>query len=1363
MIIKNVPQYLNKSSDEKLLKPIEMLNAENVRVSSDDDGNAGVIKTIKGNTHISEDADSDGGFISANVNVVGTITVPKKQYVIFFCHVSSGPTHQIYLYDAVADKYKKLFSAIGILTFNADSFVDAAVVFNSDDEAIVYFTDGEGEPNKINVDRMLTSRDKIWRDSTDSNYYTDEERKEFFSVCKTPPLQPITFEYATDTSIKSNNVTEKSFQFAYQYIYQDGEVSAVSTYSKIAVNPNVYGAGIVEPEFERENNKIVLNYQNGGAEVASIRFLARIGGTTVFYKIGEVDNGTAANPTFDFKNDGMFPAVATTEIDKLFDNVPLKANTQAISGNRLVYGDYTEGFNNVNIDVESSVTYKTLDDTGLITATLQAPTSSGDNSAIIIDGTSMAAGYQAGAVIRLKVALKGNSSNGAFRIARNSPNYLFSEDFVVGSDAGNIGFGQHLGTSADKHVDVPYRTDKVLNATLILGSAMTRSQILDEIETQFDATSTVEYTHTNSGTEFNATGIVTSITSGSTYSVNNQVEAALDFTEVKIDFTKDDSYSVTDKRKIDIKFSSLKTKIHHTGSQRVIQISGTGINDTRTTSAITLTVANFRYVSNNSITLSVDVNRTLEAGLASFKSSAIHNFGIVYYDSKGRSSFVQKIDGVYVGGYADSARGSTLHGRAQINLKIKHSPPSWAKKFQIVYGGNETYSSVLQYGVAGAHSISDQESIYLDLFPLEGQNSSYSKEKGANLEYTYKEGDILRIISFHNSSQSRVYVDDQVFKVLRKEVVTTATDVTPNRASTFVVVRDEDYVSKANNDFNLTKVKAGSDKWGQRVMVEILSPNTVNNDIIYHEIGEVYNITGGAHVGDTTDGGHPVVQITSGDVYFKPREILVAPFDSGNSEYDEDNYSGYTYESFYVESSGFNDYMDSEITSKGRPHAINEDAKEIRRRASVTYSDPFIADSSVLALSSFNPTTANFNDFEIRHGKIDRLVDQTDKMYVFQENKVGIVGVNRNLLETLSDQNVVVSNVVFSTPNYYAGDFGSSGYPAAIVERFGMMYFVDVKAQRVLRISRDGITPISDPNMDSFFDKNFSTYLAQSGKTEMDIIAGFDPDNSEYVLTSKDRGSYTGFTLAYSHNKRLFTSFYSFSPHMYAHLNDTFFSFKPVTVSGQTEIMWKHGASSSYGNFYGSNYSAKITIVANANPSMVKAFQALSIEGDSLWAATVSTSDQTTSIATGDFDERERGYYAAIPRDTTASTANYITIGTVDDVTGTAVTFDNRINRMPIPLGAALHKVDGTTMTNLNATISSIDGSKKITTNTALSSSEEGKILVAKLTAKDEGDALRDYYAKVELTNSVHDSKSELYGINTIFVDSPMHSALNQR
>ena len=45
---KNTPQALNKSTDERLLKPNEMSDAKNVTISTDSDGNGFVIKNAKG-------------------------------------------------------------------------------------------------------------------------------------------------------------------------------------------------------------------------------------------------------------------------------------------------------------------------------------------------------------------------------------------------------------------------------------------------------------------------------------------------------------------------------------------------------------------------------------------------------------------------------------------------------------------------------------------------------------------------------------------------------------------------------------------------------------------------------------------------------------------------------------------------------------------------------------------------------------------------------------------------------------------------------------------------------------------------------------------------------------------------------------------------------------------------------------------------------------------------------------------------------------------------------------------------------------------------------------------------------------------
>jgi hypothetical protein len=1367
MINKIVPQYLNKSDDEKLVKQVEMTNAENIRISADDDGDAGIVKTIKGNSNIRAKAGADQFVVEQGIySVVGQVAIPKKQEVIYFVRAktpnTNGGVDSIYRYNVESANYELLFRS-SVLNFQADTLIEADVTFNDQDETLVYFTDGHNPPRKINIDRVIANKSDIWSDSDGANYYTDDERKEFLEVCKSPPLVPITFNYSTDSDYKQNNVDKKSFQFAYQYIYKDGEVSAISTYSKLAINPNTYGEGIVNSNFVIFNNKITLTFTSGDSEVEKVRILARQGGSVTFYKLGEVDNPSTSTGTFVFRNDGSYPAVSNLQVDKIYDNVPLKAHAQSISGNRLMYGDYIEGFDNISVDVESSVVYRDVEDPGVITASIENP-SSGGPVHILLDGTSMESSYDAGAVIAIRVVLT-SSAGGSIRVRKNSSGYLFTDDFVNSNINFDFGIGKY--NDANYPIDVPFASKSItLDASILLGSTMTKDEILDDLASQFESTDDITYSHTESivGRDAVITAVTTD-TSPSSIEVGDAIEIGLDFPSVVIEFDEDTSYSVSGKRKIDLDITTLQAKVSvDAQSRRVIQYNGGNASgyDTRTPQAQSIAVANIYHVSKTGFTLPTTFNYAYEAGVTSFKSSAIHNFGIVYYDEKGRSSFVQKIDGVYVAGYGETARGSNK-GAVQVNLKIKHNPPSWAKKYQVVYGGNQTYSDFIQYSVAGAHYKGNL--IYLDLFPLEGKDKSYNKEKKSDLEYTFKEGDVLRVISYYDSSQNRQYVDGYTFGVIRKEVVTTDTDVSPNRASTFVVIRDEDYGTKSLDDFNLDDVKTGNDIWGQRVIVEIVSPKTVENDTVYYEIGESYDITSGAHVGDSTDGGYPVVELIQGDVYFKPREILLAPYDSANSEYDEDNYANFEYDTLYVESDSYSDFLDSDYTSKGRPHAILEDAREVRRRSSITYSDPYVMDSSVLTLSSFNPSTANFMDYDVRHGKIDKLIDQTDRLYIFQEHKVGFAPINRNLLQTLSDNNVVVSNNVLGSASYYAGNFGSSGYPGGIVERFGIMYYVDVKAQKVIRISRDGITPISDKSMDAFFDKELSSYLAQTGKTEYDIVAGYDPDNDEYILTIKSRGSFTSFTIAYDHKRGVWTSFYSFKPDLYANINDKFLSFNGGGTSGAyQEVLWEHGTNSSYGNFYGTNFPAKFSVVANIDPSSVKSYDAISLEGNKSWSATLSTTDQQTTIATADYDEREREFVAFVPRDTQNSTANYIVVGTVDSVdsANTGVTFKNRINTQPLPIGADLYYDNSGTLTSLSQTLSSVDSSKKLTASGNVSALSEDDVVVLKLTAKDEGDQLRDNFCKMDFESDHYSSKVELFAVNMHFNNESLHSSLGR-
>ena len=1369
-INKIVPQYLNKDDDQRLVKQVEMVDALNVHVSADETGNSGVVKNILG-TAVIPSASLGDRIMTNDAQVVGSISIPRKQYVIFFVYInpSTGLGHSIMLYDVAANNVKRLI-ATPLLNFQRDNYVQADVIFNEDDETFVYFTDGHNSPKKINVDRLISQANSIWLDPLDVNYYSDTDRREFLDVCKTPPQEPITFYYDTDDTISKNNIIDKVFQFAYQYVYRDGEISAISPYSKIAFSPTAFGSGIVNPAAEKENNRINILFEAGNKEVEKVKLLGRVGTSGAFSVIGEVNNPTSSTGTFLFTNDGLFPLIATSEVDKNFDNVPLKAGSQVIAGNRLVYGDYTEGYDNlINFNVVPSVVYEALDSTGVITVTLNQGTS-GQPPHLIIDGTALASQYEPGAIIICKFQILGNTSTGEIRISSQASGPggtipLWSTIF----NGTSYGFKADFGTPfSSLYVSIPFPLNKTINGGFVTGAVLTRNQILDEIANNI-SDRIFSYAYENNTIRYTARGAVSTIYGGYPVSAGDLVEVNLDYPDIQIDLDKNLSYAVANKRKVDIKVTSFLAEYKLVGGAVEVSIMGNVVPLSVPSVSIVPNLTNVRYydaATYAGITVTTIEGLAYNPGYNSFKTSALHNFGIVYYDEKGRSGAVQKINGVYVAGYAESGRGAQKGG-IEIRLQIRHQPPSWAKRYQIVYGGNENYDSFVQYSVAGGYvkadvaTDGDAQAIYLDLNTLQGNESSYVEDKGALIEYTYREGDVVRIISYYDENEQRQYLDGYEFLVLGTDNITDNTfldaKVTGQRKTgTFLILRNEDYAEKDLDRFSASAIRANTDLWGSRVLIEIVSPKRTASEVVYYEIGHVYDIVSGAHVGDSTSGGFPVCHINNGDVMFKPRKVLYPDFDG--TEYDYANYAAYDYVVEYVESSQISDFFESPATNRGRLHAISKEAKQMRRFASVTYSDQYAFGSGRYNLSSFNLSLVNFNDFEGRYGKIDKLTESGESIMVFQEHKVGIVGINRTFLETLSGDDVVATQNFIGTPRYYSGDFGSSGYPAAIVQRFGITYYVDVRSQKIVRIGGDGITLISDKSMGSYFDGQLSQYIGQSSKTEMDIVAGFDPDNDEYVLTAKPRGTFPGFTIGYDHNGGQWMSFYSFVPDLYQNINDKLLSFKP----GSTSVIWAHESGTLYNNFYAAQYSSSISVISNYDPSLVKVFNAISTESTHPFSSVVETSDQRSTIPAANFQKREREFVAQVRGDELMSTANYVPVGVVSSVpSSTSIAFSNSINKYPIPLGATL-SIAGATITDTAVTISSVQDSKTLTTSTNTGLFTAGNLLLAKTTASVNGDRLSDYYAKITLTNSVSAERVELYCLNINFSRSNLHSSLGQ-
>ena len=332
---KLTPRYLNKDNDPRVLKSIELVDALNIRVSNDDGGNAGVVKNIKGNTVVAYKNTSDT--LPAGTNkVIGHVSNLQKDEVFYFVY-NSNNNHSIYKYSLSSDRVIKVYQD-SVLKFTENGFVKADIIVNQYNDTLLYFTDGVTAPKKINISKAESGLypSEYSQGTNPSTTLTEEERLYFITTAKQPPLDPPTWGFFTDSSKTVNNLYEKTFQFAYQYIYDDGEVSAISPYSSVAFTSDQLNDGFIAEDAKKKNNGVNVYVNTHVGDVKKIRVLARSGADDVFFIIDEIDNDRTGvlSKTVKFFNDGSFTAVTQDQFNKLFDNVPIKADTQAITGNR---------------------------------------------------------------------------------------------------------------------------------------------------------------------------------------------------------------------------------------------------------------------------------------------------------------------------------------------------------------------------------------------------------------------------------------------------------------------------------------------------------------------------------------------------------------------------------------------------------------------------------------------------------------------------------------------------------------------------------------------------------------------------------------------------------------------------------------------------------------------------------------------------------------------------------------------------------------------------------------------------------------------------------------------------------------------
>ena len=181
--------------------------------------------------------------------------------------------------------------------------------------------------------------------------YLDQFSEESLLVIKKPPISAPVIQ-SIKTAGEDDFLEERFICFAYRYKYADGEYSATSQFSEPSFIPEPFDFSFdsfLNEGMVNSTNAAVITFNSGGPLVVGIDLLFKESNNfriKVIEKLNKSNLGYADNQnyTYTFNNSKIFTLLPESEILRLYDNVPLTAKSQTVMGNRLVYGNYTEGY-----------------------------------------------------------------------------------------------------------------------------------------------------------------------------------------------------------------------------------------------------------------------------------------------------------------------------------------------------------------------------------------------------------------------------------------------------------------------------------------------------------------------------------------------------------------------------------------------------------------------------------------------------------------------------------------------------------------------------------------------------------------------------------------------------------------------------------------------------------------------------------------------------------------------------------------------------------------------------------------------------------------------------------------------------------
>lgn len=1088
--IKNVPKRVNLDDDIRLLEDYDMRSATNVRTMSSSVNNSGTLENIKSTLEIVVP-----NFPSGDVVNIGNIEHSEKNDLYMFFFVKSG-LHCIVRYNSITQKGNVVISN-SLLKFNKKSFISGfAITGNNDNETLLYWTDNINQPRMINVTRMerYTAGDYV-------NGYPNPLTEQHIRWIKYPPLFAPTIQLENDDSITYNNIATSVFQFRYRYRYKDGEYSAYSPISDVSVSE----VQLLNNSASRENdyvyNKISVTVKNSWNGVEDIEIVVREGNNGDWLVIDNIKNDASqSESSIGFWNDGKYTFANNEDTLKNYDAVPLSAATAEYVANRAVIANAIDGFNSLEqSEIDDKVTFGARYSQNYDEQPIQiAYTIDGTLNNVLFDTSGLT--IVGGSLIVLDFYLFLFSSSKFTYIWRAEYGDTITDflsdasSFFTNRSVNQIKCTSVVTTGNDLLLNFDYFfTGRVISSYYVNasepkpsfkagakhpigivyydeagrhGSVQRKTENGVYVEWFSERIGSDEHGAANIDWRIGLTPPISATHYQLVYAGNSSVGKFLQYTTAQVEFDKN-SKSVNGNKNLYVIFNnflgegSYHVDSYVTSRNPLINYQYSEGDRIRIIKKPTGTTINDRDFVNEYLDFKIlgfEYYEQLTETNPVYSPSSINNFG-----------WILTVEDNEIEGWDYETVKSDVNGALGDN--------QW---FKVMANGQGNTCLVEIYNT-NSRNVKDVYYEFGEEFLIQSPRTAFRKHKGfrdQNVNITPKTiVNVLGIDGLINNFVTSNYIDidygtstPDIF--VGDKIVFTATNAnTPT--DTFTVARKTFITASGVWRFYL------AEPLGNSLVIDDVSTVTLHPDYLY-----------------------AAGTIEHGDVWLKPRTLI-----TGNISTTTANrlVLQETVEDYYA-----NDFFKSDYWRKGRPHIYSPTFRQERRKATLWISEPLFPDNKTNGLSSFNLAAEDkpFKDYDRSLGAIELVKRDGDSLILFQENKTSRVLVQKDTITT-GDGNSIISltGAVLSEQNPYAGG-GICKNPESHAEKDGRHYFVDIKRGKVLRLSQDGLTPISDYKFSSLLDQLSRDYMSVINSENLKIYGGFDKENDEYNITFTDVSVY---------------------------------------------------------------------------------------------------------------------------------------------------------------------------------------------------------------------------------------------------------------